>query len=137
MGNCGSRLVAVISFTLVGVYGVSPVSLRAQTVSGTILGLVQDQQGAVIPNADVSARNLDNGTVRTTIANENGNYRIPSVPAGPYEVSSSASGFKTEVRSGIIVTVGGDVSVNFAMTVGAINEKIEVTGLAPQVDTST
>jgi hypothetical protein len=40
------------------------------------------------------------------------------------------------VRSGIIVTVGGDIAVNFSLTVGAVSEKVEVTGDAPQVDTS-
>src|SRR4029077_11087198 len=60
-----------------------------------------------------------------------------SVPAGSYEVSASVAGFKTEVRSGIVVTVGADVGVNFSMTVGAVSEKVEVTGEAPQVDTSS
>src|SRR5438874_1998139 len=86
---------------------VIPVTLRAQTVSGTILGIVQDQQGAFIAKADVSARNVDTGAVRTAVTDDKGTYRISSVPAGSYEVSSSAPGFKTEVRSGILVTVGG------------------------------
>ena len=102
-----------------------------------ILAPDQDQQGAVIAKADVSARNLETGAVRKTTSDDNGTYRISSVPAGSYEVSASAAGFKTEVRSGIVVTVGGDVSVNFSLTVGAISEKVEVTGEAPQVDTSS
>ena len=116
---------------------VSATLLHAQTVSGTILGLVQDPQGAVIGKADVSARNLDTGAIRTTTAEDNGTYRISSVPAGSYEVSSSAAGFKTEVRSGVLVTVGGDISVNFSLTVGAVSEKVEVTAEAPQVDASS
>lgn len=111
--------------------------VRAQTVSGTILGVIQDQQGAAIANADVSARNLETGAVRKASADGNGNYRISSVPAGSYEISASSSGFKTEVRSGVVVTVGGDVGVNFSLTVGTINEKVEVTGEAPQVDTAS
>ena len=110
---------------------------QAQTVSGTILGVVQDQQGAVVAKAEITAKNAETGAVRTTIADETGNYRIISVPVGPYEVSASAPGFKTEVRSGAVVTVGADVSVNFSLTVGAITEKIEVTGDAAQVDTTT
>ena len=113
-----SRLVLFISFAFAASY-----CLHAQTVSGTILGQVQDQQGAVIAKADVSARNLETGAVRTTTSEDNGSYRISSVPAGSYEVTTSVAGFKTEVRSGIIVTVGGDVAVNFSLTVGAITEK--------------
>src|SRR5206468_6796364 len=54
-----------------------------------------------------------------------------------YEVSASIAGFKTEVRSGVVVTVGGDVSVNFSLSIGAISEKVEVTAEATQVDTSS
>jgi Carboxypeptidase regulatory-like domain len=127
----------LVSFALVALLMWVTPRLHAQTVSGTILGTVQDQQGAVVAKAEVTARNLDNGSVRKAASNDFGNYRIDSVPAGPYEVSSSAAGFKTEVRSGIVVTVGSDVGVNFSLTIGAISEKVEVTGDAPQVDTSS
>src|SRR6202163_3999052 len=116
---------------------VSAAPLSAQNVSGTILGAVQDQQGAVIGKAEVSARNLDTGAIRKTVSEDNGDYRISAVPAGSYEVTATATGFKTEVRSGIVVTVGADVGVNFSLTVGAITEKVEVSGEAPQVDTSS
>src|SRR5206468_11572573 len=109
-------------------------SLRAQTVSGTILGLIQDQQGAVVAATEVTARNLETGAVRKTNADDNGTYRIFGIPAGPYEVSASAPGFRTEVRTGITVTVGSDVSVNFSLTVGGVSEQVQVTGEAPQVD---
>src|SRR6478672_4926707 len=110
--------------------------LHSQTVSGTILGIVQDQQGGAIAKAEVSARSLDTGAVRKTTSEDNGEYRITSIPAGAYEVSVTAPGFKTEVRSGLAVTVGADVTVNFSLTVGALTEKVEVTAEAAQVDTS-
>lgn len=111
--------------------------LCAQTVSGTILGVIQDQQGAIVANADVSARNLETGAVRNTTADDSGNYRISSVPAGSYEISASKAGFKTEVRNGVVVTVGADVSVTFSLSVGAVSDKVEVTGEAAQVDTAS
>ena len=113
------------------------VPLHAQTVGGTILGLVQDQQGGGVPKAEVTARSLDTGAVRKSVSTDNGEYRITGVPAGAYELSATAAGFKTEVRSGIVVTVGADVGVNLSLTVGAISEKVEVTGEAAQVDTSS
>jgi len=126
--------IASFAFALVCMIGAP---LHAQTVGGTILGVVQDQQGGGIPKVEVSARSLDTGAVRKSVSSDNGEYRITSVPAGSYEVSASAPGFKTEVRSGIIVTVGADVGVNLSLTVGAISEKVEVTGEAAQVDTSS
>ena len=116
---------------------VNPERLHAQAVNGTILGIVQDQQGGAIGKAEVTARSLDTGAIRKTTSEDNGEYRIASIPAGSYEVSITAPGFKTEVRSGIVVTVGADVGVNFALTVGAVTEKVEVTAEAAQVDTSS
>src|ERR1051326_5348503 len=132
------RSSVLVAFAVAASYlWVSPGSLEAQTVSGTILGQIQDQQGASIGKVEVSARNVDTGAVRTAMTDDAGAYRITSVPAGSYEVSASIAGFKTEVRSGINVTVGSDVAVNFALTVGAISEKVEVTAEAPQVDASS
>ena len=110
--------------------------LCAQTVNGTILGLVQDPQGAVIASAEITAKNLDNGAVRKGTSEGNGTYRISGVPAGPYQITASIMGFKTEVRNGIHVTVGADVSVNFSMSLGAVNEQVQITEQVAQVDTS-
>jgi hypothetical protein len=131
------RIILFNTLAAASYWCLSPPSLHAQTVSGTILGTIQDQQGGVIPNAEISTRNTETGQVRKTNADSSGNYRISSVPAGSYEVSATASGFKTEVRSGVVVTVGGDIAVNFGLTVGAINEKVEVSEAAIQVDTSS
>ena len=123
MSKNGFRWVVVTSALAAIVLCVSTISLRAQTVAGTILGTVQDQQGATIAKANVSAKSLDTGATRTAVSDDSGNYRIAGVPAGSYEVSSTAPGFKTEVRGGVGVTVGADVALNFSMTVGAVTER--------------
>src|SRR6266550_4337545 len=127
MGNTNSAEKLFVGWALTVIFwGVSSTPLHAQTVGGTILGIVQDQQGGAIGKAEVSARSLDTGAVRKVTSEDNGEYRITSIPAGAYEVSVTAPGFKTEVRSGLAVTVGADVTVNFSMTVGALTEKVEV-----------
>ena len=136
MKNQG-HVVSLITLTIAAIcLYLSGPPLAAQTVNGTILGLVRDPQGAAIPKADISARNLETGVTRNTTADDSGDYRIVSVPAGSYELTASAPGFKTEVHSGIVVTVGSDVSLDFALVVGAVNDTIQVTAEAPQVDTS-
>jgi hypothetical protein len=125
---------ALLGFALVAVI---PALLHAQAVNGTILGTVQDQQGGAIGKADISAKSLDTGAIRKVTSADNGEYRVASIPAGNYEVTITAAGFKTEVRSGVGVTVGADVNLNFSMTVGAVTEKVEVTGEVAQVDTSS
>ena len=131
----GSSRHAFLAFALLAALS-APVLLHAQAVNGTILGVVQDQQGGAIGKAQVSVRNLDTGAIRKGNSDDDGSYRITGVPAGPYEVTITAPGFKTEVRGGVGVTVGADVNLSFSLTVGAVTEKVEVTGEVAQVDTS-
>jgi Carboxypeptidase regulatory-like domain/TonB dependent receptor-like, beta-barrel len=108
----------------------------AQNITGTILGTVRDPQGAVVPNASVSAKNVGTGAERTVLTDASGGFSIASVPAGSYDVTVLASGFRTEVRSGITMTVGAAVRVDFALNVGTVAEIVEVTSEAPQVETT-
>src|SRR5207247_8890016 len=89
MGKNMFRVVMCTSLVLAAMY-----SLRAQSVSGTILGLIQEQQGAVVPKTEVTARNLDTGAVRNTNADDNGTYRIFRLTAGPYAVRESGPVFQ-------------------------------------------
>ena len=138
MGNYSSRFVLFSSLALVaGLLCLSPATIKAQTLYGTIAGQVQDQQGAAIGRAEITVRNVETGAVRKVNADDSGAYQVTSIPPGTYEVTASIAGFKTEVRSGIGVTVGAEVAVNFSLTVGAVSEKVEVTAEAAQVDTSS
>ena len=112
-------------------------AIQAQTVTGSIGGTIRDQQGAVVPNAAVSATNRDTGAERTATSDASGSFNIVSVPAGSYDVSVAIPGFQTEVRSGIKLTVGAALRLDFSLSVGAISERVEVAGEAPQVDTTT
>src|SRR5213593_2989367 len=110
--------------TLLLIFGCCSV-LLSQTVSTEILGLVTDPTGAVIPGAAVTARRRATGDVRTTTANETGNYVFPLLDIGEYEVSCSAVGFKTEVRRGI----------ELQMQVGDQVETVEIRGAPPLLRT--
>ena len=107
----------------------------AQTVSTEILGLVTDPTGAVIPNAELSARRVATGDVRTTRTNETGNYIFPLLEVGEYEVTASAPGFRTEIRRGIVLQLNQKARIDFQLTVGQQAETVEVRGGAPLLDT--
>ena len=78
-----SSLHRVFTGLLLGITLISmSARLSAQTVSGTILGSVTDQQGAVVGKATVSAKSTDTGVARTATTDDQGAYRIVSVPAG-------------------------------------------------------
>ncbi|MBI3694919.1 MAG: TonB-dependent receptor [Acidobacteria bacterium] len=112
----------------------SAVSL-AQTVSTQILGLVTDRTGAVIPGATVKARRVATGDLRSTETNETGNYIFPLLDIGEYEVTCSAPGFKTQVRSGVVLQLQDKARLDFQMEVGEQVEKIEVTGVVSLLST--
>src|ERR1700754_278785 len=75
------------ALALIGVllWAAAPPAL-AQTFRGTILGTVTDSQLAVVTSATVTARNLDTGVERSTRTDEAGNYSLPELPIGRYEV---------------------------------------------------
>ena len=125
----------VIFFVLVVILAFAH-QMVAQTVNGRIVGTVRDQGGGVIPGAMVSAKNQETGVERSALSDETGVFNILSIPAGSYEVSVMQPGFQL-VRRNIILTVGASVRVDFALTVGAIADTVEVTAEASQVDTTS
>jgi len=114
-----------------------PVHVQAQVAGGAISGTVSDTSGRVITGAQVSIRNVDTGVSRTTTTNEDGTYSAPNLLPGNYELTLSAPGFKTEVRSGIALTVGAAAVLDLTLQVGRTIETILVTGEAPAVQLST
>src|SRR5262249_37077278 len=106
----------------------------AQTDRGSITGTISDPAGAVVPNAQISVRNVDTGAIFQGGASATGNYVIP-VPAGKYELSVTVSGFKKFVRENLLVTVATDVRQDIALEVGANTDVITVTDTAPLLKT--
>ena len=116
--------------TAAGVLAIGAVialGLVAQTVSTEILGLVTDSSGAVIPAATVKITRLATGEVRTTATNGSGNYVFPVLEIGEYEVTCSASGFKTEVVRSVTIELQQQARLDFHLQVGERAEIVEVT----------
>ena len=114
------------------------VSLSAQTFRGTILGTVTDAQGAVVPGAKVTVKNVGTGLERTTETSADGSYALPELPIGTYTVTIALTGFQTAVTSGVTVDVATERRVDAAMKPGEVSTRVEVAGdLLPQVETTT
>src|SRR5690242_5493467 len=110
----------------------------AQAVAGgQIRGIVTDPSGAAIPNAQVTAQQMESGYKRTIASGMDGAYVLPNVPVGPYTVQVSAGGFGTYTQSGIVIQVGDNLAVNVTLKVGAIAEEVQVTAAAPMVETES
>jgi hypothetical protein len=105
--------------------------------SGTILGVVKDSSGASVPGAKVTARAKDTNQSRTTVAGDDGAYRLDSMPLGEYQITAEATGFQTTVQSGLTLSVGQEAVANFNLQVGQTSQTISVTAEAPLVSTTT
>ena len=106
-----------------------------QQSAGTVTGTVSDQQGAVIPGAEVEVRNVATNSLFTAATNENGLYTAPGLAVGEYEIAAESAGFKRAVRSGVTLQVNQIARVDLQLEIGQVTETIEVTGEAPLVDT--
>ena len=108
----------------------------AQTATGTISGTVHDSTGAVIPGVAVTTRNVATGASRSAVTDAQGRYRIANVEPGEYELRAALTGFRTAVRSSLIVTVGGTTETDLELTVGSVAEEVTVQTEAPLIETS-
>jgi hypothetical protein len=112
-------------------------ALYAQSQSGTIVGTVSDQAGAVIGAAEVRLANEATGFVRTVVTNESGQYVASSVPTGSYSIQVAQPGFRKLVRSGVQLTAADTLTVDLQLTVGNVQESVEVTAEAPLLQAQT
>jgi hypothetical protein len=111
--------------------------LPAQITTGTIMGTVRDQIGAVLPNAVITIRNTETGFVRKSITDGRGQYREPQLQIGSYEVQVELEGFQLQIRRGLRLAVGTDLLVNFSLKVGDVQMVINVRGEGPVVQSTT
>src|SRR5215471_3320204 len=101
-------------------------SSHAQVSGATISGTVTDSSGSVINNVQITIRNLATDVAREVTTNEEGFYSAPNLLPGTYEAKFSASGFKTETRTEILLTVGAVVVLDQTLRVGSIMESVLV-----------
>jgi len=109
----------------------------AQMVGGTISGEVVDSAGAAVARADVRIRNDETGSERRFITAESGTFSAPSVAVGVYTVSVSCNGFAPLKRTDITLTVGENVQLHLALTIGSVQETVSVADTPAVVDTTT
>lgn len=117
--------------------GISWQLASAQTITATVSGAVNDSTGAIIPDANVQIANVETALTRNLKTDAGGHYTATDLPIGNYRVSVEVPGFQKAVREGIVLTVGRNALVNFALTVGEVSQSIVVTGEAPLVESTS
>ena len=109
----------------------------AQEVTAAINGLITDPSGAAVPNAKVTAKDLDRGTPWPTTTNSDGFYSFPRLPIGRYEVRVEVQGFQAAVKSPVELQLNQVAKVDLPLTVGNVNQTVEVTSEAPILQTES
>src|SRR5579864_184759 len=126
---------------LVGTVLVCLLALRIGAVaqgvgsSGDIRGTVTDASGAALPGATVVAVDQQTGLRRTATTDSSGQYRISDLAPATYDVSVQSTRFGTEVRKGVIVSLGQTTASDFQLKVSQVATEVVVTGEAPVVET--
>jgi len=130
-----ARLMAVWLFAFVLHAALPPCS--AQTTGATLSGEVTDPSGASVPGVTVTVTDVDTGTSTKTTTNQSGAYTFPSLPAGNYRILAEMATFRTIEISGITLSVYQKATVNITLQLGAVSAKVEVSGAAPLVSTTS
>jgi len=114
------------------------IPVAAQEITGTIVGIVRDSNGAVVAGATVTIRNTDKNIVaRTVTANQEGSYTAPFLLAGHYSVTVEANGFKKWIKTDIELNVNDRTAIDATLEPGAVSEQVQVTASAVQIETQT
>jgi hypothetical protein len=108
-----------------------------QVGNGTITGTVTDPVGAVVPGATVEAKNVATGVVFPGVSTSTGNYTIPDLPVGTYEVSVKVQGFKTYTHTNLALAAAGIIREDVTLQVGNATEAVTVTAEASLLKTET
>jgi hypothetical protein len=110
--------------------------VQAQQTTGSIVGTVKDQQGAVVNTATVKATNVDTGFSRSAPANGYGEYRIDYLPVGKYTIVATAPSFERFVQENLALDVDQTLTVEIKLVVGAQTQTVTITEAPPLVNTS-
>src|SRR5438874_9920090 len=103
-------------------------NLPAQSIYGTLTGIVSDPSQAVVARATLQLRDEQSGSQRETVTNSDGYYTFASVPPGAYQLTVTAPGFETHKQTGIALGGGDKLNINVDLKLGNTANVVEVAG---------
>ncbi len=109
----------------------------AQVEQGTITGTVVDKSGGVVPGATVVATHVDTKVARDTVSNASGNYALPYLRAGIYDVSAELTGFTGARVERVVVSVGSTATVNLTLAPAGLTEEVTVTAAITHLESQS
>ncbi len=113
------------------------IGLTWASIAGSISGIVTDSSGAVVAGAKVIATDTQTGVQTTVTTDAKGFYSLPALPVGTYDLQVNQIGFKAYTETGLVINANSALRVDATLSVGTINEKIEVRTDAVHVETES
>src|SRR5262249_35908308 len=110
--------------------------VAAQESRATISGAVTDPSGAAIPGAKITATEIRTGVKSSTVSDASGQYTLPFLPPGQYEIQVGEQGYRPFIRKALQVTSGDHPVIDARLQIGAANDVVTVTAEAPLLDTA-
>jgi Carboxypeptidase regulatory-like domain len=129
--RCHESGIATIAVFLIWNYA----PLRAQTTGATLTGRVVDQSGAAVPGATIAANAPATGFTRSVVTGSDGDYLMPSLPVGLYDVTVQLQGFRTIEQKQVELAVASTRRMDFTLEVAGVQAEVSVTAEAPIVST--
>ena len=109
---------------------------EAQTITGSVNGTVTDPSGSVVPNAKVTATNVDTGVPTISTTNNDGNYNIRFLQIGNYKVTVEAPGFTVATFGPFVLETGQNAKVDVKLVLGSQAQQVSVVSeIAPLLNT--
>ena len=130
------KLNSFLSITLL-LLAFATLSASAQDTAGTILGNITDPTGASIPDADVTVTNVETSIVRSVKTTGTGAFTVPNLDPGTYTIAIKMAGFQQASISNIQLSAGDRRRADASLVVGAATETVEITTIAPVLQTDT
>ena len=118
------------AFFAVVVIGCLGIPAAGQFNTGEIAGRVTDATGAVVPGVAVAATHAETGYQRERLTDQSGNFFLPSLPIGDYEVSAQVQGFQ-RATARVTLAIGQTLNVSLELQIGDAEETIVITEAAP------
>ncbi len=126
----------VLQLCCIGILFLLPICLSAQIGTATISGTIVDQNGALVPDVQVTVTNQDTNISSVTKTNTAGIYSVPSLKPGRYRVVVEKAGFKQVDVRDLTLNVQDAVSRNFTLEIGGTSETIQVNGSGVNINTT-
>ena len=130
---------SLVTAAIVNVYLVAAtLPLHAQVrTTGQVVGTVRDASGAVVPNSDLVLQDTGTGLVLNGRTDKDGGFTFPNLQPGKYRLTAVSQGFQPVNVEGIVVETGRTANVSVGFEVAGVQEKVQVEGRAPVIETTS